>query len=262
MKRTILVSLLIGFLSMQSSGQTRVDLKLDLLKSNWKEKNHWQKLGYVAVGSLPVFAVDKSVNKFLVGHQKPSLEFTEKYLVEPWGSGKYTFPFFTASIVWGYATQNEQLVDMGTIGLSSAFVAGLLTQIPKQLAHRQRPYSTANNPWLWRGPWNNGYQKLSWNSVKNGFFHSDVQSFCSGHTSLAFASAAAVAHRYPDQLGVQIGAYGLASLVGMSRMYQSYHWTSDVVYGMLLGLASNWIVEKRWMEAQKIFHKRDYTWID
>jgi membrane-associated phospholipid phosphatase len=164
------------------------------------------------------------------------------------------------SILLGYALKNEKLVDLGTIGLASGVVASILTQIPKQGFHRQRPYTTANDPGLWWGPFHNGREKLTWSSLKNGFFSTENQSFCSGHTSFAFASAAAVAHRFPDQRGVQIASYGIASLVGLSRMYQGYHWTSDVLYGAMLGLASNWIVEKRWKEAQKSFAKRNYVW--
>lgn len=39
--------------------------------------------------------------------------------------------------------------------------------------------------------------------------------------------------------------YGAASLVGWSRVYEDRHWTSDVVGGALLGIAtSRWTVRR------------------
>jgi len=243
--------------SIHASAQ-KIDLKIPKCTS-FKEKNHWQKLGVGALVAAPSFLLDRPVNAMMQRNQTEWLEFTERKIIEPFGNS-YTVSFLGGSIVLGYVLKNEKLVDMGTIGLASGVVASILTQIPKQGFHRQRPYTTANDPGLWWGPFNNGKEKISWNAIKNGYFHTDNQSFCSGHTSFAFASAAAVAHRFPEQKGVQVAAYGVASLVGLSRVYQGYHWTSDVLYGAMLGLASNWIVEKRWKEAQKSFSKRDYVW--
>jgi membrane-associated phospholipid phosphatase len=255
--KPLYISLFLFGISIAGFAQ-KIDLQIPVYQS-FQQKSNWQKLGVCAIAAAPSFFLDRSVNGMMQRNQTEWLEFTERNIVEPFGN-KYTISLMGGSILLGYALKNEKLVDLGTIGLASGVVASLLTQIPKQGFHRQRPYTTANDPGLWWGPFNNGKEKLSWESVKNGFFNTENQSFCSGHTSFAFASAAAVAHRFPDQKGVQIAAYGVASLVGLSRVYQGYHWTSDVLYGAMLGLASNWIVEKRWKEAQKSFAKRDYVW--
>jgi membrane-associated phospholipid phosphatase len=59
------------------------------------------------------------------------------------------------------------------------------------------------------------------------------QSFPSGHTSNAFALAAALDGHYGKK--VTIPAYTLASLVGWARLRDNVHWLSDVLAGATLG---------------------------
>jgi membrane-associated phospholipid phosphatase len=59
------------------------------------------------------------------------------------------------------------------------------------------------------------------------------QSFPSGHTSNAFALAAALDGHYGKK--VTIPAYTLAALVGYARLSDKVHWLSDVLAGATLG---------------------------
>jgi membrane-associated phospholipid phosphatase len=63
---------------------------------------------------------------------------------------------------------------------------------------------------------------------------SSRDSFPSGHTTFAFTAAAAITEHYSEPW-VQVTAYGLATLTGLSRMALNVHWASDVVAGALLG---------------------------
>jgi len=67
------------------------------------------------------------------------------------------------------------------------------------------------------------------------FSNSDA-SFPSGETTQAFAVASVIAAHY-DSLWVKASSYGIASLVGMARMYEDAHWTSDALAGALIGTA-------------------------
>lgn len=58
------------------------------------------------------------------------------------------------------------------------------------------------------------------------------KSFPSGHTTGAFSLATAIAHHYPDY---KVYAYGWATLVAISRLYEDAHWASDVVVGAAVG---------------------------
>ena len=60
-------------------------------------------------------------------------------------------------------------------------------------------------------------------------------SFPSGHTIEAFSVATIIARRYRNHRWVPYAAYGLASLVGFSRLSLSAHFLSDVFMGGALG---------------------------
>jgi membrane-associated phospholipid phosphatase len=60
-------------------------------------------------------------------------------------------------------------------------------------------------------------------------------SFPSGHTIEAFSVATIIARRYRNHRWVPYAAYGLASLVGFSRLSLSVHFLSDVFMGGALG---------------------------
>lgn len=60
-------------------------------------------------------------------------------------------------------------------------------------------------------------------------------SFPSGHTIAAFSVATIIARRYRNHRWVPYAAYGLASVVGFSRLSLSVHFLSDVFMGGALG---------------------------
>ena len=60
--------------------------------------------------------------------------------------------------------------------------------------------------------------------------------FPSAHVSIAFASAAYVHQRYGGQWAAPM--YGLATLVGYSRVRTGHHYAKDVVGGALIGIGS------------------------
>ena len=76
-------------------------------------------------------------------------------------------------------------------------------------------------------------------------------SFPSGHTGSSFAAAAVFYRNLPKQFGIWMIL--LAALIGLSRLYLGVHYPTDVLAGMLLGIALgygaerlvNWLGEKR-----------------
>lgn len=62
------------------------------------------------------------------------------------------------------------------------------------------------------------------------------RSLPSGHTTQAFAVASVIATEYDHPL-VQVAAYGMATAVGISRMYRRSHFASDVVGAAIIGTA-------------------------
>ena len=60
-------------------------------------------------------------------------------------------------------------------------------------------------------------------------------SFPSGHTIAAFSVATVIARRYGNHRWVPYAAYGMAALVGFSRLSLLSHFSSDVFMGGALG---------------------------
>jgi membrane-associated phospholipid phosphatase len=73
-------------------------------------------------------------------------------------------------------------------------------------------------------------------------------SFPSGHTASAFMGAAFLQVRYGWAYGLP--AYAAAAFVGYSRVHAKEHWTTDVLAGGTLGIASNLIFTRRYRRVQ------------
>jgi len=132
--------------------------------------------------------------------------------------------------VFGRVTKRQDIADFGWHGTEAVLVANGLTGFLKGTLGRARPFvSNDSNPRDFR--------------FGGGFGEAERQSFPSGHTSTAFAAAAAVTSEtrrlHPKALPyVATIMYGGATLVGLSRMYHNKHWASDVALGAAVGTFS------------------------
>jgi membrane-associated phospholipid phosphatase len=131
--------------------------------------------------------------------------------------------------LWGVGRlANDRTQErVGLRALESVVISGIIAGGLKGVTGRARPDTSpadARNFVLFRG-------------VRGG---SELQSFPSGHTTAAFAFAAAVDEEWarlnpgrPRWIGPAL--YGLATLTGLSRMYDDRHWSSDVLFGAAIG---------------------------
>jgi membrane-associated phospholipid phosphatase len=102
--------------------------------------------------------------------------------------------------------------------------AEILATVLKDIDRRVRPVTFTRQGNYWD----------SWFENK-GFVLRGNGSFPSGHAIAAFSIATVVAHEYRTHRWVPYVAYGMAGLVGFSRLSLSAHFTSDVFVGAALG---------------------------
>lgn len=81
------------------------------------------------------------------------------------------------------------------------------------------------------------------------------QSFPSGHTSLAFATATTLSMQY-NKWYVTVPAFAWATSVGYSRMYLGKHYPTDVLAGAAVGIGTAYV--GHWFN-KKLFQKRYQT---
>lgn len=131
--------------------------------------------------------------------------------------------FYGVSLIRKNSYDQKTFFLAGEAALSSA----ILTTVMKDLTRRLYPADVPIN-----GNFQDTWFKKNWTDWKGG-----IGAFPSGHTSAAFAVATVFAKRYKNHRWVRWVAYGLAGLVGFSRVSLESHFPSDVFLGAVLGYA-------------------------
>jgi membrane-associated phospholipid phosphatase len=76
----------------------------------------------------------------------------------------------------------------------------------------------------------------------NGEFWEGGKSFPSGHASVSFGFASAVAARYPHRPAIKWTAFGLAAATSMLRFPAKKHFPSDILVGSTLGYVAGFYI--------------------
>lgn len=189
--------------------------------------------GAFTAGMIAMFPLDERLAKHLTNPGAQANKFFKnastgvEWIASPG-------PYFIGGTLYavGRIGHFERVADLGWHGTEAVLVADVVTYVLKGLNGRARPFVSGDTN-------SHDYKFLK------GFTNSDRQSFPSGHTTSAFAAAAAVTAEtgtwWPRSTWV-IGPlmYGGATMVGLSRMYHNKHWASDVVLGAAIGTFSGW----------------------
>ncbi len=130
-------------------------------------------------------------------------------------------------VLGGVLARDRLARDTGLMAWEALLHTGLLVQVVKHLAGRQRPSVDGSD--AWHGP--QGFFKR----YQDGF--SNYDSFFSGHTVSAWSLATVIAENYRHRSWVPPLCYGLAALAGLSRLTEDAHWLSDVLVGAVVGYA-------------------------
>ena len=187
-------------------------------------------LGFAGL-TVAMFPLDRSIARRLTNERSKANRFLNgaskgvEYIADPGslviGTGLYLF---------GRFTNHPGVEDLGWHGTEAVLLGGGTAWLLKGLSGRARPFVT-------------GDTTAHDFKFTGGFANADRQSFPSGHTTAAFAAAAAVTSEaergWPHHFWLVAPAmYGGATLVGLSRMYHDKHWASDVALGAAIGTFS------------------------
>jgi membrane-associated phospholipid phosphatase len=131
------------------------------------------------------------------------------YAGSTYGVGGIAATFY----LFGRAKHDERARETGLLGAEALIDSGIVVTVLKEVTRRRRPLS----------------------GTDRGDFFDGGSSFPSGHSIEAWALAAVIANEYHDHRWVQVGAYGIASAVSLSRFTGSQHYLSDVLVGSAAG---------------------------
>lgn len=113
-------------------------------------------------------------------------------------------------------THDDRLSEASSLATEAFIDAGIWVTVLKLATARVRPNEPNANRFFQYGS-------------------SESTSFPSGHAMGAFSVAAVFAETYRDKRWVPWLSYGLAAMVGVSRLVVGRHYPGDVVVGAVLG---------------------------
>lgn len=132
-------------------------------------------------------------------------------------------------LITGYATKNLHLQHQAWETVGSLAVSVVMAESFKRIFNRPRPYEKYPG------------EIHPYDATETG------QSFPSGHTTIAFATATSLSLEYRKWY-VVVPAYAWAVGVGYSRLYLGEHYPTDVLGAAVIGtgsaLLSHWLTKK------------------
>ena len=141
--------------------------------------------------------------------------------------------YFTASLAVLMVILDRRKWREAVLLLISGVISGLFYSLLKWYVGRTRPFPK-------KPPLVPPFEFHPFHGGIPGLWRNQNQAFPSGHTCLAFATAAALAMIYPRG---RIVFYAIAALVGVERVLEGAHYPSDVVAGAIFGIAAAFVAQ-------------------
>ena len=179
-------------------------------------RNDFLTLAAVSGAGALLFAFDQDVQDWVQGHRTTSSDKAASFFSFV-GNGGVLLGLSAGLYAAGEIGHHDGLRETALLSLESLTAASLILYALKVSLGRARPYT--------------GESSRSFHPFA---FENRYWSWPSGHACASFSVATVIAER-AENPAVDVLAYGLATLVGLSRIHENKHWASDVFLGSALG---------------------------
>lgn len=206
------------------------DLKQAFTKPFHMKKRDWLYTGGFALAVGALSFADEPIQRYALNLRTnhAGVRNTSKYVTNFGGTYEaYTLAAFGA---YGFIFKNQKMKTTTLLATQAYITGGAVEAVVKTLSGRTRPSVYGPNAEAeptFKGPF--GKMSTNYGGTKIN------SSFPSGHTTVAFAAATVFALEYKNRPWIPIFAYSAASLIGLSRITENRHWTTDVLVGAALG---------------------------
>jgi membrane-associated phospholipid phosphatase len=177
-----------------------------------RESMKW--LAPLGLSTAALMATDRHTSGDLVENGDNLTRLRVSKDISRFGSLYATGGMAAAFYLTGRAKNDPRARETGLLGAEALIDSGILVEALKTVSQRQRPPTDHSS----------------------GEFFDGGSSFPSGHAANAWSLATVVAQEYGQHRPlVRFGAYGLATVVSLSRYTGRNHFLSDVLVGSAMG---------------------------
>ena len=227
------------------------NLKRQALFPFYLRGNDWLKLGAYTVVSTVIAFANQPIKTYAVNLQlnNPGIASVSKYVTR--FGDPYIKYILGAGLAAGLLSKDRKLETTTLLASQAYFISNILGGAIKILTGVQAPFYT--DPYThqiepaFRGP----FYVFKTTPYGAQLRLNNYGSFPSGHTYSAFSVATVYAMQYKNKPLIPIFAYGIATLVGLSRLTENRHWAMDILPGALLGYYSGRQVVKNYRRFYK-----------
>lgn len=224
------------------------DLKQAFTKPFHMHGKDWKYFGEFAAAFGALSLADKPVQKFALNlrNHNPSLQNVSKYVTN--FGGTYEAYILGGLGAYGFVFKNEKMQTTTLLATQAYITGGVIESVLKFVSGRQRPYVT-DSTMVQASPTFHG---PLYRTPRDPNGNKTNSSFPSGHTTVAFAAATVFAMEYRNKPLVPILAYSAATLIGLSRITENKHWSTDVLTGAAVGYLTGRLVVNNYHRYAKL----------
>ena len=167
-------------------------------------------LAPLGLGTAALIATDRRTgDKIGEFHDQLDVSRYVSYAGSYYGVGSVALTFYLV----GRAKHDERARETGLLGAEALIDSAIVVTVLKEISQRRRPLAAKGR----------------------GDFFKGGSSFPSGHAIESWALATVIANEYHDHRLVQVGAYGIATAISLSRFTGREHYLSDLLVGSAMG---------------------------